>query len=85
MSYKVTYLPDARRGIGALTQAQRHAVMAAERGVLATRPNQVGEVIEGRGPNALRRLVLEKARVSIGYRVYEAVVHVEIVWLIGHP
>lgn len=84
MKYKVTYKPDAQRGIGALTPTQRRAVMNAEQ-VLAVRPTAVGEVHEGSGPTALRRLVLDAARVSIGYRVYDSVVHVEIVWIIGHP
>ncbi|TDC61471.1 hypothetical protein [Streptomyces hainanensis] len=59
MAYKVTYKPDARRGIGTLSPAQRRAVMDAEK-VLAARPTAVGEVYEGRGPTALRRLVLRR-------------------------
>ncbi|GAB2891381.1 type II toxin-antitoxin system RelE family toxin [Streptomyces mayteni] len=84
MSYKVSYSSDAQRGIGTLTPQQRKAVMDAER-TLAHRPREVGEVYEGSGPQALRRLVLPAARVSIGYRVHDHTVQVVVVWLIGHP
>ncbi|MEV8476194.1 hypothetical protein [Streptomyces sp. NPDC051173] len=85
MTYRVTYTDDARRGIGGLAPDQRRAVLDAERGVLATQPYEVGTEFEGRGPNALRRLVLDKARVSIGYRVFPDRVEVTVVWLIGFP
>ncbi|MFI9206422.1 hypothetical protein [Streptomyces sp. NPDC053048] len=85
MTYKVMVGPDARRGMASLAPEQRRAVNDAVRGPLADRPLDVGQEHEGRGPGALRMLVLERARVSVGYRVYVDRVEVEIVWLIGHP
>ncbi|MFC5722772.1 hypothetical protein ACFP1Z_21620 [Streptomyces gamaensis] len=85
MTYRVVYSADARRGIGTLAPDQRRAVLEAERGPLATRPYDVGTEHEGRGPTALRRLVLDAARVSIGYRVFPDHVEVQVVWIIGHP
>ncbi|MFR9725286.1 hypothetical protein ACL02R_18245 [Streptomyces sp. MS19] len=85
MSYKVVVLDDARRGMASLTPPRRKAVNEAVRGVLTARPLDVGEIFEGKGPTALRRLVLSQAGVSISYRVFPDRVEVRIVWLIGHP
>ncbi|GAA0464083.1 hypothetical protein ACFQ2B_40590 [Streptomyces stramineus] len=85
MTYKVVVGEDARRGMAGLEPAQRRAVNDAVRGELAMRPLSVGSEYEGHGSGALRLLVLEAARVSIGYRVYSDRVEVEIVWLLGHP
>ncbi|MDT0322680.1 hypothetical protein [Streptomyces millisiae] len=78
-------MADARRGMASLTPARRRAVNDAVRGPLATRPLTIGELFEGTGPTALRRLVLTPAGVSIGYRVFADRVEVRLVWLIGHP
>ncbi|UCM87980.1 hypothetical protein [Streptomyces marincola] len=84
MRYKITYSAEAQRGIGTLTREQRRAVHGAEK-TLADRPESVGAVHEGRGPEAMRRWVLEGARVTILYRVRNRAVVVEVVWLVGHP
>lgn len=85
MTYKVLLLDDARRGMASLTTTRRKAVHEAVTGSLSTRPVDVGEASEGRGPTALRRLVLEDAGVSVLYRIFPDPVEVHIVWLIGHP
>ncbi|MCU4750282.1 hypothetical protein [Streptomyces sp. G-5] len=85
MSYKVVVMDDARRGMANLTPARRRAVNDAVVGPLTTNPLGVGEVYQGQGADALRRLVLNHEGVSIGYRVFTDRVEVRIVWLIGHP
>ncbi|GAB2933818.1 hypothetical protein [Streptomyces mayteni] len=85
MTYQVEVMSDARRGMASLTPTRRRAVNDAVRGPLATHPLSTGELFEGLGPTALRRLVLPHAGVSIGYRVFPDRVEVRLVWLIGHP
>ncbi|MFI5617884.1 hypothetical protein [Streptomyces sp. NPDC051567] len=51
---------------------------------MSQRPLAVGTP-EGKGTDALRKLALESAGVTIGYRVVADRVEVRVVWLIGHP
>ncbi|MFJ9434565.1 hypothetical protein ACIRQY_33610 [Streptomyces sp. NPDC101490] len=54
------------------------------RGPLSTTPLAVGTP-EGSGPDALRKLAVASAGVTIGYRVIDAQVEVRVVWLLGWP
>ncbi|MCM2390753.1 hypothetical protein [Streptomyces albipurpureus] len=54
------------------------------RGQLSTNPLAVGTP-EGSGPDALRKLAVKSAGVTIGYRVIDARVEVRVVWLLGWP
>ncbi|AXU16858.1 hypothetical protein [Streptomyces clavuligerus] len=83
-AYKVVLAPQAQRALAGLVPERRRAVHEAMRGPLSTTPLAVGTP-EGTGPDALRKLAVASAGVTIGYRVINAQVEVRVVSLLGWP
>ncbi|MFI6530730.1 hypothetical protein [Streptomyces uncialis] len=84
MTYKVVLAPQAQRALAGLAPERRRAVHETMRGKLSTNPLSVGTT-EGTGPDALRKLPVAPAGVTIGHRVIDAQVEVRVVRLLGWP